>query len=63
MSARLVELVTHREPDLTSPRSIEIQREAFRKHGLVVVPTRGKPSGLPRLVQIAIEAWARVKFA
>jgi hypothetical protein len=42
MSARLVELVTHREPDLTSPRSLEIQREAFVRHGLVVVPTRGR---------------------
>jgi hypothetical protein len=63
MSARLVELVTHREPDLTSPRSIEIQREAFVRHGLVVVPTRGKVEGLPRLVQIAVEAYARVRFA
>lgn len=62
MSARLVELVTHREPDLTSPRSIEIQREAFVRHGLVVVPTRGKAEGLAKLTQMAIEAWAKVRF-
>ena len=39
--------------------SREAQRKAFERHGLVVVPTRGKAEGLPRLVQIAVEAWAK----
>jgi hypothetical protein len=42
--------------------SIDVQRRFFIQYGLAVVPTRGKAPGLARWVQMAVEAWAKVRF-
>jgi hypothetical protein len=40
--------------------SIDVQRRYFLRYGLVVVPTRG--GGVPRILQMQIDAWARERF-
>lgn len=56
-------------PDLTEDQlarrlatSFAEQRRYFERYGLVVVPTRGKADGMPRLLQLSVEAWARGRF-
>jgi hypothetical protein len=37
------------------------ERELFHRHGVVVVRLR-QPTGLPRLITMALEAWAKGRF-
>ncbi len=37
------------------------ERELWHRHGVVVVRLR-QPTGLPRLITLALEAWAKGRF-
>lgn len=60
--ARAPSAVTEEDIDRRLTMSHAEQAAYFERYGLAVVPTRGKVDGLPRLIQMGVEAWARVRF-
>jgi hypothetical protein len=47
--------------DELAEREHELERTLWFKHGVVIVRLR-RATGLPRMITMALEAWAKVRF-